>query len=259
MSYVGADPQRLEDLRGAVVGTSHEVAQHRRRISALLAEAGEPAAAGAGLGAVESQLSAAGCEIAAAAATAAADAASGGQTGWRAGLGVVDDALLDVFWVNDLSRVFTGRDINTGTRVGIGGRFASAVFLIPFTKLAKGTKVLKLGDDAAETAVQAATRPAGRTVAGGADVRAALRRLPEGTSKSGKVRVVGSEAQLHGLFDELTVAGEAVDTSRGWPLRRLPDGTTIQLRPISESGGPTIDVQMGKTKLKVHIHPWPPR
>lgn len=120
--YVGADAHRLSDLRLAVADATRDGGDRRRSIANLFTEAGEPDAVSPALAAMEAELSGAGCQIAAATETAAADAANGGQTGWRAALGRVDDVLLDVLWVNDLSRVFSGRDLNTGTDVSTRDR-----------------------------------------------------------------------------------------------------------------------------------------
>lgn len=238
-----------------------EVALRRRRVAALFAEAGEVDVVGAGLAAIESGLSSAACEVGAAANVAAADAAAGGQDGWRARLGLVDDVLLDVLWVNDLSRVLTGRDINTGTEVGIGGRIASGVFLIPFTKLAKGAKLLKLGDEAAETGAQAAGRAATTAIRSSGDVRTVLNLLAKGDSVG--VRTVSSVDDLDEVFARLSRDGQSVPIGHGGPSVLLPDGTRISRRPTSgkrKAGGPTIDVRTPDHKtLKVHIHPWPPQ
>src|SRR5688500_9289016 len=126
MSYVGADAELLGDLRVAVGVTVGSLSLSRHRIAGLFAEAGEPGVVGPTLAGVVEGLGAAACEVGAAATVAAQDAAVGGQTGWRSRFGMVDDVALDVFWVNDVSRILTGRDLNTGTRVGVGGRAASA-------------------------------------------------------------------------------------------------------------------------------------
>lgn len=261
MSYVGADAQRLGDLRAAVTVGADDVALRRRRVAALFAEADEVDVVGPRLSAIESELSATGCEIGAAATVAGADAAAGGQQGWRARMGIVDDALLDVLWVNDLSRVFTGRDINTDTQVGIGGRLASGVFLIPFTKIAKGTKVLKLGDEAVEVGAQAAGRAASTAIRSSEDVRTVLNALEKGDNAG--VRKVSSVDELDELFARLSREGQSVPIGHGGPSVLLPDGTRISRRPTSgkrRAGGPTIDVRTPDHQtLKVHIHPWPPQ
>lgn len=260
MSYVGADAQRLDDLRVAAASAVDEVADHRRRIAGLFREAGEPDVVGPELARVEAGVSMAGCEIGAAAAVAAADAAAGGQTGWRARLGLVDDVLLDVFWVNDVSRVLTGRDLNTGAEVDAGDRVASGIFLIPFAKLAKGVKLLKFGDEAVEAGGRATTRAAGRAaVTDAAEARVRLSTLERGTSRNPRIRVVDSVSNLDGLFDDLAEHAAPV-AGRPWPTRTLPDGTTVARRPHSRSGGPTLDITLPDgSEWKVHVSPWPPR
>lgn len=195
MPYVGASAERLDDLRVDVGAAGDELFNRRRRIAGLFAEAGEADVVTPALATVETGLSRATCQIGAAAAVAAADATAPAQTGWRAALGPVDDVALDVFWVNDISRVVTGHDINTGTQVDTGGRVASAVFLIPFAKLAKGAKLLKLGDDAVDVAGTAAARSSGRAaVTQVAEVRDVLTTLRRGQSRNRRIRVVDTEA-----------------------------------------------------------------
>jgi hypothetical protein len=261
MSYVGANAERLDDLRAAAGAAGDELSQRRGRIAGLFAEADEPDVVGPALSAVEADLGAAGCEIGAAAVVAAADAAAGGQTGWRASLGIVDDVALDLFFVNDLYRAFGGRDINTGQPVGTGERVASGVFLIPFAKLAKAAKLLKLGDDAVETGATAAARASGRAAVQNAEeVRTALSALRRGRSSDPNIRVVDSVTELDALLDELTHHATAVDTGLQWPMRQLSDGTRIARRPGSASGGPTLDVTLpDHTRWKVHVDPWPPQ
>lgn len=261
MSYVGASAERLDDLRVAIGAAGDDLSQRRRRIAGLFAEAGEPDVVGPSLAAVEADLGRAGCEIGAAAAVAAADEAAGGQTGWRAALGLVDDVALDLFLVNDLSRVLSGRDLNTGTQVGTDERVASAVFLIPFAKLAKAAKLLKLGDDAVQTGATAAARASGRAAVQNAEeVRTALSALRRGRSSDQRIRVVDSVAELDALLDDLTHHAAAIDTGRPWPTRQLPDGTRIARRPGSASGGPTLDITLpDRRRWKVHVDPWPPQ
>jgi hypothetical protein len=258
---VGAHAERLDDLRVVIGAAGDELSQRRRRIAGLFAEAGEPDVVGPGLSAVEADLGAAGREIGAAVAVAAADEAAGGQSGWRAALGPVDDVALDLFWVNDLSRVLTGRDVNTGTPVGTSERLMSVVFLIPFAKLAKAAKLLKLGDDAVQTGATAAARASGRAAVQNAEeARTALSALRRGRSSDRNIRVVDSVAELDALLDDLTHHAAAVDTGLPWPMRQLPDGTRIARRPGSASGGPTLDVTLpDHTRWKVHVDPWPPQ
>jgi hypothetical protein len=260
MSYVGADAQQLDALRGVVGVAAGELARSRGRIAGLFAEAGEVDVVGPTLAAVESELGAAGCEIGAAAAIAAADASAGGQAGWRASLGMVDDVAADLFFVNDLYRVFGGRDINTGQQVGTGERVASGIFLIPFAKLAKAGKLLKFGDNAADVAAGAAARTTGRAAVINADeISEVLTALRRGRSRNKRIRVVDTEADLDALFEGFTSQAAPLPT-RPFPTRMLPDGTTVARRPDSSSGGPTLVIrEPSDVEWKVHIDPWPPR
>ena len=71
------------------------------------------------------------------------------------------------------------------------------------------------------------------------------------------VRVVGNEAELQGLFNEISQGGTTV-TGSSYPgtLVRLSDGSLVGLRGASRSGGATIDITgpTGQT-LKIHIAP----
>lgn len=145
------------------------------------------------------------------------------------------------------------RDINTGTQVGVGGRVASGIFLIPFTKIAKGTKVLKLGDEAVETGAQAAGRAATTAIRSSDDVETVLESLPKGTSRD--VWTVKSVEELDELFALLTREGTSVPIGHGGPSLLLADGTRISRRVKSKSGGATIDIRIeGRGgDLKVHV------
>jgi hypothetical protein len=162
MSYVGAAAEPLEHLSRCLTRVAEDAGVHRARISAMLQEAGEFASAPDTLAEIEQWGLTSAADVASAAALAAADASScppSGpvQTGLRASMGLVDDVFLDVFLVNDLSRLLVGRDINTGTPVGPGGRALSAVGLIPFGKVAKLGKLVRVADDASHAARITAT------------------------------------------------------------------------------------------------------
>ena len=68
---------------------------------------------------------------------------------------------------------------------------------------------------------------------------------------------VGSEAELRGVFRELTQGGTVVPPGT-YPgtVVKMPDGSFVRIRGNSKSGGATIDIigTNGKT-LKVHIDP----
>jgi hypothetical protein len=78
--------------------------------------------------------------------------------------------------------------------------------------------------------------------------------------RSPGVRTVGSEAELKSWFAKLCQGGKAVNNSYPGEFVELPDGTTVGLRNVSDSGGPTIDVVPADgAPFKVHINPWPPK
>jgi RHS repeat-associated protein len=78
---------------------------------------------------------------------------------------------------------------------------------------------------------------------------------PPGRSRG--VVTVGSEAELQGVFKELTQGGTVVPSGT-YPgtVVKMPDGSFVRMRGASKSGGATIDITGadGKT-LKVHIDP----
>lgn len=88
-------------------------------------------------------------------------------------------------------------------------------------------------------------------------IRPALRALRRGRSK--RVHEVDTPAEVDGIFVTLLGASRVVEDQTDALLRyRLPDGTTVQYRPTTEStpGGPGIDVEFptspGK-QYKVHL------
>lgn len=87
----------------------------------------------------------------------------------------------------------------------------------------------------------------------GDDVRKRLNELEDGDNPPTKV--VDTEEELEELFEELVENGTKVNPSPpGICAYTLPDGTRIQLRDESNSGGKTIDVRYGKNdNQKVHI------
>uniref|UniRef100_UPI0037423A39 hypothetical protein n=1 Tax=Mycobacterium avium TaxID=1764 RepID=UPI0037423A39 len=92
-------------------------------------------------------------------------------------------------------------------------------------------------------------RPPPRTLK---DVRDALRQLRPGVNKP--VREVDTPDELKNFWDWLTKGARDLPP-RGDTLRKaLGDGTEIDLRPDSESGGPTIEVVTPSGKNpKVHL------
>jgi hypothetical protein len=162
---LAASAEGLDALHVVLRRAEAEASVRRRSIEALVAEAGDGGAVPATLASLQSWLAQSASRVQAAARVAEADRASAApsshQTGWRSTMGLVDDFVFEVFWVNDIHRLATGRDLNTGTDVGGGGRFMSAVGLIPVTKLLKIVKVARFGDEAADVA--GAASPSART------------------------------------------------------------------------------------------------
>ncbi|GIM86489.1 hypothetical protein Sar04_32250 [Salinispora arenicola] len=84
--------------------------------------------------------------------------------------------------------------------------------------------------------------------------RSSFDNLP--TGKQSHVRTVGSEDELRNLFGQMTNGAEQLP-ARGPKIPevyRQADGTVIQLRGASRSGGATIDIFPPNSKgLKVHV------
>ncbi|SNY29461.1 hypothetical protein [Paractinoplanes atraurantiacus] len=78
--------------------------------------------------------------------------------------------------------------------------------------------------------------------------------LPAG--RQSHVRVAGSSEELRGYFDRW-IAGAEPQPARGPKVPevyKLPDGTIIQWRLSSRSGGETIDIfRAGERDRKVHL------
>jgi len=75
-------------------------------------------------------------------------------------------------------------------------------------------------------------------------------------NQAGSVKVVSSETELRALFDKWTAGAERLP-ARGSKIPdvfKLNDGTIIQWRTTSKSGGATIDISSGGKILKVHIN-----
>jgi len=79
--------------------------------------------------------------------------------------------------------------------------------------------------------------------------------LPGKTGKTGPVKTVTDAKALSSLFNTLSKGSKAVNSgSYPGPVKELPDGTIIRMRPSSKSGGAAIDITMpGGQIIKVHI------
>ena len=180
MSYVGAAAEPLGGVAESLGRLGDEAGVRRARIAALLQEAGETTSSVAALARLEHWAHTSAADARQAAEVAAADASAcppstPAQTGLRASMGLVDDVAFELLFVNDVSRLVFGRDINTGTAVGPGGRAVSALGLIPFGKLAKLGKLASLG---ADTAV-AATKTDGVLIEGAGSATRVIRYRPD--------------------------------------------------------------------------------
>ncbi|RUQ04201.1 hypothetical protein D8M35_10360 [Curtobacterium sp. HSID17257] len=68
-------------------------------------------------------------------------------------------------------------------------------------------------------------------------------------------REVATPEELVDIWRELSRGGKPIEVGApGATAVELPDGTTVQWRPDSKSGGPTIDVHASsKDKIKIHL------
>jgi uncharacterized protein RhaS with RHS repeats len=88
-------------------------------------------------------------------------------------------------------------------------------------------------------------------------IRESLQKLPLGNSKN--TRVVSSEEEVETLYSSFTKGGKALPRPAGFRAVRLSDGTEVQLRDTSKTGGKTIEVVTRNSKgkatgiLKVHV------
>ncbi|RSN54464.1 hypothetical protein DMH01_36625 [Amycolatopsis sp. WAC 04182] len=84
--------------------------------------------------------------------------------------------------------------------------------------------------------------------------RASFDALPQG--KNSGVKTVSTVADLRTLFDHWTAGAQRLP-GRGDKIPdvfTLPDGTTMQWRQTSKTGGETIDIfPSGKNALRVHL------
>lgn len=78
----------------------------------------------------------------------------------------------------------------------------------------------------------------------------------EQSNRSRIVKMVLDEVELGDVFREMTVNGESL-TPNGPKLSevyRLPDGTRVQWRLSSDSGGPTVDILSNEgPQVKIHV------
>jgi hypothetical protein len=66
---------------------------------------------------------------------------------------------------------------------------------------------------------------------------------------------VNTPEELSQTFDELTQGARPVEGgSYPGPQMELPDGTQIGMRPLSDSGGPTIDIDRANGSENIRIH-----
>ncbi|WP_353353179.1 RHS repeat-associated core domain-containing protein [Intrasporangium sp. DVR] len=141
-------------------------------------------------------------------------------------------------------------------RVAVAGALELAVGVLPALAPVAATAAARWfrgfarrSDDATQSANAAATVAHSTD-----DVLANFRALSRG--KQSSVRTVPSADELRGLFESWTTGAERL-ASRGPKIPdvfRLRDGTVIQWRTTSASGGETIDIfPMDGNPLKVHL------
>ncbi len=89
---------------------------------------------------------------------------------------------------------------------------------------------------------------------GAASNAASIQEVLSGLEMGRNYPVVGSQADLNQVFGQLARGGQVTQNTGGRLLVGLPDGTTVQYRTFSGSGGDTIDVQYPDgSESKVYI------
>jgi uncharacterized protein RhaS with RHS repeats len=103
--------------------------------------------------------------------------------------------------------------------------------------------------------MSALTRTGLGGVCAASEIEATFGQLARGNRPD--VRVVASPVELQNLFRTWSRGATAIKGST-YPgsSMKLPDGTIVQIRDFSRSGGPTIDVRLPSGEpIKVHVKP----
>jgi RHS repeat-associated protein len=87
----------------------------------------------------------------------------------------------------------------------------------------------------------------------GTAIEDALAGLTSGNSPG--VYTVDSPEELQQIYDELSVGGKPA-TPEGYDgeMVKLPNGTRVGLRNTSSTGGPTIDINTGSARYRIHLN-----
>ncbi len=85
----------------------------------------------------------------------------------------------------------------------------------------------------------------------GVTVEDALAGLTPGDSPG--VYVVDSPEELQQIYDELSSGGKPTGSSYPGQEVELSNGTRVGIRETSRTGGPTVDVNTGSARYKVHV------
>lgn len=85
----------------------------------------------------------------------------------------------------------------------------------------------------------------------GVTVEDALAGLTPGDSPG--VYTVDSPEELQQIYDELSAGGKPTGSSYPGQEVELPDGTRVGIRETSKTGGPTVDINTGSTRYKIHL------
>lgn len=88
---------------------------------------------------------------------------------------------------------------------------------------------------------------------GGTAIEDALAGLQPGNSPG--VYTVDSPAEMQQIYDELSAGGTPA-TPEGYDgeMVKLPNGTRVGLRNTSSTGGPTIDINTGSARYRIHLN-----
>lgn len=155
--------------------------------------------------------------------------------------------------------LFTGGAGATIGKLGKAGTTAARLLekLADARGAAAGTRAVdaaEVAEDIAETADDVADVAEHAPPEAPVDWRDEFAQLPTGSSA--RVGLVQTEAELRELFDTLTRSAESLPSPdpKIPEVYRLSDGTRVQWRTSSTSGGPTVDFfpPVGKA-MKVHV------
>ena len=156
---------------------------------------------------------------------------------------------------NDVGQSAAGLGYPSAALVRPAARVATTIGENAFTGPVAGSRRAQLG-----AVGELGNNPIPPIALTSTEVRELVNRSATKHGDSGQAYNVGSQAELHALYAQLTVGSNPVPASGyAGTMRILPDGTRIGLRLESTTGGHTIDVHKPSGKpYRIHINPLQP-